>query len=86
MPGTGQPLDNLLNISLNGFTLSLWTFVKALFLIGLLLYLAFALIVIRQVGLMTNTLNTNFEAPVKLIAWIHLLVALGVFLLALITL
>jgi len=62
---------------------NIWFLVKILFLIGLTIYLAFAVIVIRQVGLMSKTVNGPLETPIKSIAWIHLLVAIGVFLLAL---
>lgn len=61
----------------------IWLLIKTLFLIGLAIYLAFAVIVIRQVGLMSKTVNGTLEIPIKSITWIHLLVAIGVFLLAL---
>ena len=62
---------------------NIWFLIKILFLIGLVIYLAFAVIVIRQVGLMSKTVNGPLEVPIKSIVWIHLLVAIGVFLLAL---
>jgi len=62
---------------------TLWRLIKGLFVLGLGLYLAFALIVLRQVGLMSRTLNGEFARLLKLIAWIHLLAAIGVFLIAL---
>ena len=62
-----------------------WLF-KAFFIIGLFLYLAFGVIVVRQVGLMGKTLDGEFNPLLKFIAWIHLLVAVGVFLLALLIL
>lgn len=65
---------------------SIWWLVKALFVVGLGLYIAFAVIVIRQVGLMSKTLNGKFAIPLKLISYVHLLVALAVFLLALVIL
>ncbi len=64
-------------------TFNVWSLVKILFLIALAIYLAFAAIVIRQVGLMSETVKSTLEIPLKTIAWIHLLVAIGVFLLAL---
>ncbi|PIU02116.1 hypothetical protein COT66_01890 [Candidatus Shapirobacteria bacterium CG09_land_8_20_14_0_10_49_15] len=63
-----------------------WIFLKILFLMGFFIYLAFAVIVVRQVKLMSQTLNGILDLPLKMIAWIHLLVAIGVFLLALIVL
>jgi len=62
--------------------LSIWWVIKVLFIIGLFLYLAFAVIVIRQVGLMSKTLNGEFSILLKFIAWVHLIISFGVFLLA----
>lgn len=64
-------------------SLTIWSFIKILFSVFLFLYIAFALIVTRQVGLMSKTLSGEFTSPVKVVAWLHLLVAVGVFLLAL---
>jgi len=71
---------------LASLTFSLWFFIKLLFLIGLLIYLAFAVIVVRQVSLMTRALNVELETSLKLISWVHLVVAIGVFLLAVVIL
>lgn len=59
---------------------------KLLFLAGLGIYLAFALIIVRQVGLMTKTLNGMLDIPIRLVAWVHLGVAVMVFGLALLVL
>jgi len=76
------PADNFIQFLVKIVpNLSIWCFVKILFIIGLSLYLAFAAIVIRQVGLMRRTLDGEFSLPLKLIAWIHLIISLGVFLL-----
>lgn len=66
--------------------INIWPIVKIFVLFGLSLYLIFALVVIRQVQLMTKTIKMNFEAPVKLLAIIHFLFAVAVFLFALIIL
>ena len=63
-----------------------WMLVKLIYLVGLGIYLAFAVIVVRQVDLMTKTLQGDFESSLKLIAWLHLIVALGVFVFALVIL
>lgn len=63
-----------------------WILVKVLFLIGLALYLAFAIIVVRQVKLMSRTLNGLLDIPLRLFSLIHLAAAIGVFILALIIL
>lgn len=66
--------------------LTVWLLVKILFLAGLAIYIAFAVIVVRQVNLMIQALNGGFDFPIKLISWIHLGVAIAVFLLALVIL
>lgn len=65
---------------------SVWWLVKFLFVIGLALYVAFAVIIVRQVGLMAKTLDGEFGIPLKLISLIHLGVAVVAFLLALVIL
>ncbi len=67
-------------------TLSIWLIVKIFFLIGLGVYLIFALVVLKQVSIMTETLDIGFELPIKLLSWLHLLFAIGVFVFALIVL
>ncbi len=81
---TGQQLelislDNLLN-------LNIWQILKWPLLLLFLIYLAFAFIVVRQVGLMSRTLNGALDLPVKMIAWLHLLVSFLIFVLALVIL
>lgn len=59
-----------------------WVF-KGLFLFGMLFYLAFGVIVIRQVSLMSRTLKGSFDLPIKVIAWIHLGMIIGLLLIIL---
>lgn len=59
-----------------------WVF-KALLLFGMLFYLAFGVIVVRQVNLMARTLDGAFDPPIKVIAWIHLGLMIGLFLIIL---
>lgn len=66
--------------------INIWSLVKVLFLVALLIYIAFAIIVVRQVNLMRETLNGVLDWPLRIIAWIHLGMAVGVFLLALVIL
>lgn len=63
-----------------------WILLKILFLVAFLIYVAFAVIVVRQVNLMIKTLNGVLNLPLKMIAWIHLLAALIVFVLAVVIL
>jgi hypothetical protein len=76
-----SPFEQLLQ-NLSGTTFNPWVLVKLLFLLGLLVYVAFAAVVIRQVGIMNRTLNASFNTFLRLIAWIHLGVAVGIWLLA----
>ena len=64
----------------------LWAIVKIFFIIGLAIYLIFALVVIRQSQIMTDTVKLQFETPIKILALIHFLFALGIFIFALIIL
>ena len=57
-------------------------FVKAGFLIGLCVYSVFAFVVVRQVSLMTKTLEVGLETAIQIGAWVHLGLALGTLLLA----
>jgi len=63
-----------------------WILVKLLFLVGLGLYLAFAVVVVRQVKFMSQTLNGLLDVPLRLFSLAHLFAAIGVFILALIML
>lgn len=65
---------------------SVWFIVKIFFLIAIGVYDLFAIVVVRQVQLMTDTLEVGFETPIRLLSLLHLLVAIGVFILALFTL
>jgi hypothetical protein len=58
------------------FNLDLWLLVKLAYILAALIYLVFAVVVIRQVGLMARTLYRLWDQPLKLIAWIHFILAL----------
>lgn len=67
--------------------LVLWLVVKILFIIGLALYLAFPILALRQIKAFERILGFYvFDLPLRLVAWVHLAVAVLVFLLALIIL
>jgi hypothetical protein len=55
-------------------------------LIFLLIYMIFAIIVVRQVRLMTDTLDLGFETPIKFISFLHLIFSFLTFLAALLIL
>ena len=72
------------NLALSGF--NFWFLIKILFIIALGLYLFFAIIIVRQVKIMFETLKGMLDWPIKLIAWVHLGIAVFIFILAFIIL
>lgn len=61
---------------------SIWFFAKVIVIIFIVLYNMFAIVVVRQVGLMTRTLALGFESVIKVFAYLHLVFAIGVLLIA----
>jgi len=66
--------------------LSVFPIIKIFVVFALGLYIAFALVVVRQVQLMTDTLEVGFEGPLRFLAIMHLLFAIAVLIFALIIL
>lgn len=62
---------------------AVWDLTKVGLLVFLGLYLIFALLVVRQVQLLTSVLGTNFSPLFRAVALLHVLLALVVFLFAL---
>ncbi|MCH7641415.1 hypothetical protein IID22_04430 [Patescibacteria group bacterium] len=56
-----------------------WTIVKIATLFGLLIYIAFAVILVKQVNLMTETLGLGHETTIKVLSKAHLLFSILVF-------
>ena len=65
---------------------SVWVGLKWMYLLAMGIYGVFALLVIRQTQLMTKALNGNLDLPIKLVAWVHFGLAVGVWLVALVAL
>lgn len=63
-----------------------WLIMKYAVLAVLFLYIVFAVIVIKQVQNMTNTLKVGFEGLIKIIAFAHLIAAVAVFVISFTTL
>jgi len=61
---------NLINTS------SLWGLFESFVIISLLIYVFFAILVIRQIYLMNKALITGIASYIKLIGWLHLFFAL----------
>jgi len=74
------PIEQLFNYLL---TIQVWSAVKILMLMALGLYLVFAFMIVREVEAMNQTLEGVFNLPIKIVAIIHFLFAIGVFILAL---
>lgn len=66
--------------------MSLLPFVKIAVAIGFFLYIAFAVVVVRQVNLMTATLELGHERVIKYLSLIHLVFAIASFVLTLLIL
>lgn len=64
----------------------LWTVAKVLALIGIGVYIVFAYVVVRQVKIMTDTIEVGYENLFKIFSYFHLLFSISVFLYALISL
>lgn len=67
---------NLLPFAFDDFLLV----IKGFYLLGLFLYLLFAVLVIKQITMMKQSLGGVLTLPLMPIAVIHFLVAVGVFL------
>lgn len=66
--------------------ISVWLTVKIFILLFLGIYLVFALVVIRQIVLMSETLDMGLNLPIKFIGWAHFLFAVGIFVIAILIL
>jgi hypothetical protein len=75
--------DNWLDIILN---ISVWSVAKVLMLIALVIYLIFAVVVIRQVSVMTKVVSGRLNIPLRLISWAHLIFTLLVIILSIVIL
>ena len=62
--------------------ISVWLVAKIFVLIALAIYIIFAAVIVKQVSLMIKTIKVGFEAPIRFVAWGHLLFALGIFVVA----
>jgi hypothetical protein len=68
------------------FGISIWLVVKIAAMILLGMYLIFALVVVRQIRVMTTTLSLGYGGFITLLGYVHLAFAILVFLAALIIL
>lgn len=73
-------MESLISIA-NNF--NIWMVVKFFTVVLLGMYMIFALVIVRQVKMMTDTLQLGFEGPAKLLSYAHLIFAAFVLLSAL---
>ena len=66
--------------------ITIWFVVKILVIIALVIYAAFAGIVLKQIKMMTDTIEVGFETPIVFIGLAHFLFAVGELVFALIIL
>ena len=64
----------------------IWLGLKLMTMLGLGIYIVFSLVVVRQEQLMSRVLEAQSERILSLIAWIHLIAAGVIFILALLIL
>jgi len=74
-----MPIEELFSQLL---TINIWFFAKIIVLAVLTLYLVFAFLVIKEVALMNKTLLGVGNLVIKIIAWLHLVIAVFIFILA----
>jgi hypothetical protein len=65
---------------------SIWPIIKIFIIIFLSIYIIFSLVVVRQVQLMTKTLEVGFENQLKFLSLVHLMAAVGVLIFAIVIL
>jgi hypothetical protein len=63
--------------------ISVWLIAKIFVLAGLAIYLVFALVILRQIRLMIDTVKVDLERSIKFLSYMHLIFAILVFLTAL---
>ena len=56
--------------------LTVFMIVKVFLIIAMLMYTGFAVVMIRQVGVMTEAIESGANALVKMAAWVHLAMAI----------
>lgn len=57
---------------------TLWTVVKILSVIGMLIYILFAAVIIKQTDIMSQTLDDPANKAVRICAWFHFLFAVAI--------
>ena len=72
-------IDLISNITLFGV-------IKGFFVVGLVMYVAFGIVIVKQVEVMTEAIEDEFNGVIFILAWAHLLLAVGLLILAIVVL
>jgi len=80
------PFDQFLQFLVTGWRLDMVILAKLGVWLFLLLYIGFSLVVVRQVKLMSHTVNGFLENQLGVMAWALVLLAVAVFIISLIIL
>jgi len=80
------PFESLLELLTENWQLEVWVVAKLGMLLALFLYFMFSLVVVRQIKLMTRTLNGLLEKELMLGARILVGLSIAVFVLAIVIL
>jgi hypothetical protein len=82
---TNNSFTDSISLMLN-LDVGIWGLVKAGILVGLFLYLGFAVMIVRQVDLMSRSLDSQFNRTLKTLARLYFLLTVFVFLAAIVSL
>jgi len=67
----------------SGFVIGIF---KAITFVGFVVYIIFAFVVVKQVKIMTDTLNIGFEKEIRIISYVHFVLTVILFLISLVLL
>lgn len=62
--------------------ITLFGIVKWMFVAGLVMYVAFSVVIVKQVGVMTEAIEDDMNGIIALFAWAHLILAIALVVLA----
>lgn len=68
------------------YGLTAFTIVKWFLVVGLVMYTAFAIIIVKQVSVMSEAIEDGFNGLISVFAWVHLAVAIFLTVLAVVVL
>ena len=73
--------------NMSGFSVdAVWMFLKWVYVLSFSIYVVFALVVVAQVRQMIAAFNGQIDSVLKLVAWLHFLLAVSALLMAIIIL